>query len=150
MTVVSNTSPLNYLVLIELQQVLPALFNRVLVPEAVLREFRSPAAPAQIGAWLDTTPDWLESGPGRCLRAAYHDKLQRIASALAVALACEAIGEIDRDAQPCVLRARSSDAIFSNATCLGVGMIIKARVAAPTVAVDAARCDGIHYQVRLR
>ena len=36
MTVVSNTSPLNYLVLIELQQLLPALFSRVLVPEAVL------------------------------------------------------------------------------------------------------------------
>ena len=35
MTVVSNTSPLNYLVLIELRQLLPALFNRVLVPEAV-------------------------------------------------------------------------------------------------------------------
>ena len=60
MTIVSNTSPLNYLVLIELQQLLPALFSRVLVPEAVLRELRSPAAPAQIGAWLDTTPDWLD------------------------------------------------------------------------------------------
>jgi len=61
MTVVSNTSALNYLVLIELQQLLPALFSRVLVPEAVLRELRSPAAPGQIGAWLDTAPDWLES-----------------------------------------------------------------------------------------
>lgn len=61
MTVVSNTSPLNYLVLIELQQLLPAIFNRVLVPEAVLRELRSPAAPAQLGEWLDTKPDWLES-----------------------------------------------------------------------------------------
>jgi len=61
MTVVSNTSPLNYLVLIELQQLLPALFSRVLVPEAVLRELRSPAAPAQIGAWLNTSPDWIES-----------------------------------------------------------------------------------------
>ena len=61
MTVVSNTSPLNYLVLIELQQLLPALFNRILIPEAVLRELRSPAAPAQVGEWLDTTPDWLES-----------------------------------------------------------------------------------------
>lgn len=61
MTVVSNTSPLNYLVLIELQQLLPALFGRVLIPEAVLQELRSPAAPAQIGAWLDAAPDWIES-----------------------------------------------------------------------------------------
>jgi predicted nucleic acid-binding protein len=61
MTVVSNTSPLNYLVLIELQPLLPKLFNRVLVPEAVLRELGSPAAPAEVRGWLDTTPDWLES-----------------------------------------------------------------------------------------
>jgi predicted nucleic acid-binding protein len=47
MTVVSNTSPLNYLVLIELQHLLPALFGRVLIPEAVHRELRSPAAPGQ-------------------------------------------------------------------------------------------------------
>jgi predicted nucleic acid-binding protein len=61
MTVVSNTSPLNYLVLIELQHLLPALFSQVLVPEGVLRELRSPVAPPQIGAWLDTKPDWLDS-----------------------------------------------------------------------------------------
>lgn len=41
MTVVSNTSPLNYLVLINLQDVLPALFGQVLIPEAVLHELRS-------------------------------------------------------------------------------------------------------------
>jgi hypothetical protein len=35
MTVISDTSPLNYLVLIDLQDVLPALFGQVLIPEAV-------------------------------------------------------------------------------------------------------------------
>ena len=53
MTVVSNTSPVNYLVLIDLQDVLPALFGRVLVPNAVLQELRSPAAPPQVKNWLD-------------------------------------------------------------------------------------------------
>lgn len=52
MTVVSNTSPLNYLVLIDLQYVLPALFERVLIPEAVLRELRSSGAPQQVKNWL--------------------------------------------------------------------------------------------------
>lgn len=74
MTVVSNTSPLNYLVLIELQQLLPALFNRVLVPEAVLRELRSPTAPARVAEWLDTTPDWLES----CVAANVPSELRQL------------------------------------------------------------------------
>ena len=37
MIAVSDTSPLNYLILIELQDVLPKLFGRVLIPEAVHR-----------------------------------------------------------------------------------------------------------------
>lgn len=60
MTVVSNTSPPNYLVLIEHQDILPALLERVLVPEAVWQELRSPAAPSLVKSWLDTQPGWLE------------------------------------------------------------------------------------------
>jgi predicted nucleic acid-binding protein len=36
--VVSDTSPLHYLVLVEQVEVLPRLFDEVLVPPAVLRE----------------------------------------------------------------------------------------------------------------
>jgi predicted nucleic acid-binding protein len=60
MTVVSNTSPLNYLVLIELEHTLPALFSRVLIPGAVVRELSSPAAPRQVADWISTVPEWLE------------------------------------------------------------------------------------------
>jgi predicted nucleic acid-binding protein len=60
MTVVSNTSPLNYLVLTELQHVLPSLFGRVLIPGAVLRELSSPAAPRQVAEWCLNVPEWLE------------------------------------------------------------------------------------------
>jgi predicted nucleic acid-binding protein len=60
MTVISNTSPLNYLALIDLQEVLPALFGRLLIPEAVWNELRSPAAPQPVKDWLDTSPGWLE------------------------------------------------------------------------------------------
>lgn len=61
MTVVSNTSPLNYLVLVDLQHVLPALFRRILIPDAVWRELSSLAAPQQVKSWLDTAPNWLET-----------------------------------------------------------------------------------------
>jgi predicted nucleic acid-binding protein len=60
MTVVSNTSPLNYLVLIDLQDLLPALFGHVLIPEAVRHELRSPAAPQPIKDFLATWPSWLD------------------------------------------------------------------------------------------
>lgn len=61
MIVVSNTSPLNYLALIDLTELLPTIFGHVVVPEAVLRELRSPAAPAKVVAWINSSPVWLES-----------------------------------------------------------------------------------------
>jgi predicted nucleic acid-binding protein len=60
MTVVSNTSPLNYLVLINLQDILPTLFGQVLIPEAVRHELRSPVAPQPVKEFLDTWPGWLD------------------------------------------------------------------------------------------
>ena len=45
MIVVSDTSPLNYLVLIELQDLLPNLFGRILIPTAVERDLRSAVSP---------------------------------------------------------------------------------------------------------
>jgi len=60
MTVISNTSPLNYLTLIDLQDLLPALFGRVLIPDAVWHELGSPAAPQPVKDWLATSPSWLD------------------------------------------------------------------------------------------
>jgi predicted nucleic acid-binding protein len=60
MIVVSDTSPLNYLVLIELQDLLPRLFGRILIPAAVDRELRSPAAPHAIKQFMATPHDCLE------------------------------------------------------------------------------------------
>lgn len=60
MIVVSDTSPLNYLVLIQLDRVLPALFCRVLVPPAVLAELSHPASPPTILSWVHSLPSWIE------------------------------------------------------------------------------------------
>src|ERR1700736_1297465 len=60
MTVISNTTPLNYFVLIDLQDILPALFGHVLIPEAVWHELSSPAAPQPVKDWLGTKPSWLD------------------------------------------------------------------------------------------
>lgn len=58
MIVVSNTSPLNYLVLIDAQHVLPALYGRVLIPSEVWNELGN--APPKVQQWLKTAPTWLE------------------------------------------------------------------------------------------
>jgi predicted nucleic acid-binding protein len=63
MTAVSNTSPLNYLILIELQDLLPALFTRVLIPNAVRRELEASGAPEPVRQWMATNTNWLETHP---------------------------------------------------------------------------------------
>jgi predicted nucleic acid-binding protein len=60
MIVIADTSPLNYLVLIGEAEVLPRLYGRVVIPEAVLRELRNPEAPATVAEWIAQPPAWLE------------------------------------------------------------------------------------------
>jgi predicted nucleic acid-binding protein len=60
MIVVSDTSPLNYLVLIGEIDILPPLFGRVLAPPEVLRELQHPQAPAPVRDWAKRPPPWLE------------------------------------------------------------------------------------------
>ena len=61
MIVVSDTSPLNYLVLIDLQHILPQLFERILIPEAVREELQAAGAPEPIAQLLAAEPKWLET-----------------------------------------------------------------------------------------
>lgn len=56
MKVVSNTSPLCYLVLIEHIDVLPALFGEVIIPEGVILELKDKGAPEAVRQWLVSPP----------------------------------------------------------------------------------------------
>jgi predicted nucleic acid-binding protein len=58
--VVSNTTPLNYLILIDAENVLLHLFTRVLVPPAVIAELSRPATPQRVRRWIASRPAWLE------------------------------------------------------------------------------------------
>ena len=60
MTAVSNTSPLNYLLLIGEARVLPALFGRLHVPEAVRDELLAPEAAPLVRQWASAPPDWVQ------------------------------------------------------------------------------------------
>jgi predicted nucleic acid-binding protein len=54
--VVADTSPLNYLIQIECQHLLPALFERVFVPTAVVKELDPPGTPAVVRTFLRQMP----------------------------------------------------------------------------------------------
>lgn len=59
MIVVSDTTPLNYLVLIGAVEVLPKLFDDVYAPEAVMRELADTRTPEPVRAWAGNPPEWL-------------------------------------------------------------------------------------------
>ena len=61
MIVVSDTSPLNYLVLIDLQHILPDLFERILIPAAVRDQLQSAGTPEAIARFMAAAPEWLET-----------------------------------------------------------------------------------------
>ena len=59
MIVVSDTTPLNYLILIEAAQMLPALFGRVYASKAVMAELSHPRGPQSVQVWASSPPVWL-------------------------------------------------------------------------------------------
>lgn len=59
MIVVADTSPLNYLVQISREHVLPALYDEVLVPSAVFEELKRAQAVPAVLRWLESKPSWL-------------------------------------------------------------------------------------------
>jgi len=60
MIVVSDTSSINYLVIIGYIEVLLPLFGTVIIPEQVLKELMADDTPQVVRDWIDAKPDWLE------------------------------------------------------------------------------------------
>jgi predicted nucleic acid-binding protein len=59
-SVVADSWPLHYLVLIDAIDILPKLFGRVIIPEIVAVELSHPAAPLAFRTFLHAPPTWLE------------------------------------------------------------------------------------------
>lgn len=60
MNVVSNTSPLCYLILIDQIRLLPRLFTKVTIPQAVQAELADARAPLPLQEWIANPPLWME------------------------------------------------------------------------------------------
>jgi predicted nucleic acid-binding protein len=63
MIVVADTSPLNYLVLLEIVDVLESLYDRLLMPRSVAGEWENANTPAAVRAWIAQPPAWCEIRP---------------------------------------------------------------------------------------
>jgi predicted nucleic acid-binding protein len=58
--VVSDASPLHYLILIQAVDFLPTLATEVLIPPAVASELTDAATPALVHQWVSQPPFWLK------------------------------------------------------------------------------------------
>lgn len=83
--VIADTGPVNYLIQIGHIDLLPLLFDRIAIPNAVETELSHALAPASVRLWITNAPAWLEiqdiAGlPGHALP----DDFRILASALGV------------------------------------------------------------------
>lgn len=60
MIVVADTSPINYLVLIDAVGVLSELYENIVIPNAVYEELRAAETPGKVRDFAENLPVWLE------------------------------------------------------------------------------------------
>jgi predicted nucleic acid-binding protein len=60
MIVIADATPLNYLILIYQADLLPQLFDRVLIPPAVFSELQHIETPESVRHWISHPPSWLK------------------------------------------------------------------------------------------
>jgi predicted nucleic acid-binding protein len=57
--VVSDTTPLHYLIVVEKEFILEKLYGKLIIPPAVLAELGHAAAPIKISSWASRVPAWV-------------------------------------------------------------------------------------------
>jgi predicted nucleic acid-binding protein len=58
--VVADTGPIHYLILIEAVEVLPRLYDRIVLPRAVFNELTHAHAPDSVRRWASSLPPYVE------------------------------------------------------------------------------------------
>src|SRR6476469_6351533 len=98
MLIVADTSPLNYLILLESAHVLPSLYGRILIPPEVLAELGDSSGPEAVRTWAASTPPWLEVRAALAVDLSLPlDPGERAAIALAQELTADRLLIDDRD-----------------------------------------------------
>lgn len=60
MIVIADSAPLNCLILIHQVDLLPQLFDRILIPPAVFQELQHQETPDVVRRWIADPPSWLQ------------------------------------------------------------------------------------------
>ena len=90
--VVSDTSPLHYLVQCDCIAILPTLFQSVVIPPAVAAELRHPNTPKEVSTWFASNPAWLTiQAPANVRADLKTDQGEREAISLALELHAEVL-----------------------------------------------------------
>jgi predicted nucleic acid-binding protein len=102
MIIVSNTTPLRYLIEIEAAELLETLFGKIIIPQEVANELQGANTPNKVKDWIRAHPAWLEVR--RVDASAFVPKTtiqqgEREAIALALALAADSILLDDKNAR---------------------------------------------------
>jgi predicted nucleic acid-binding protein len=58
--VVSDASPVHYLILTNAIHILPSLFSKVVIPAQVVSELQRQNAPPPVRTWMNKPPSWME------------------------------------------------------------------------------------------
>jgi predicted nucleic acid-binding protein len=145
--VVADTGPVNCLVLIGAVDVLPKLFDEIVVPVAVRDELTHADAPVVVRAWIAQAPSWLEIRPNPNQDAndpeeTALDEGERAAIALAAALSADLI-LIDDRTGVAVARRRG----LTVTGTLGV-LDLAARRGLIDLAATLARLKGTNFRYR--
>ncbi len=82
--VIADTSPINYLILINCVDLLRELYAHIIIPSEVFEELTSAGAPPEVAAWVRSRPEWVEvrlsSIVSRVPLALIEADLERVAS----------------------------------------------------------------------
>jgi predicted nucleic acid-binding protein len=98
--VVSDASPLHYLILIDAVGVLPRLFDRLVIPRTISEELQHSRTPSQVQAWIRAIPNWAEVRSGTPIVTTIPiDRGELEAIGLAIELRADALLVDDRDAR---------------------------------------------------
>jgi len=103
MIVVSDTTPLRYLIEIEQARILEALFGKIIIPEKVAEELQRSKTPQKVKDWMLARPDWLEIRKADLTLFTPQKKIdegEREAFALALELKADAVLLDDKNAVP--------------------------------------------------
>ena len=85
MIIVSDTSPINYLVLIDEIELLHTLYDQILLPPAVHVELQHPNTPSSVVDWAQHLPYWVKvKAPQQLVFAAHLNPGESQAIALAI------------------------------------------------------------------